>query len=240
MSMYRSIGLMILSFVACVSALPRDTVLWATPEWEGLVHKDGKGLYFELVREAFAYSKTVVKPIFVPWARAEYLVKSNQADFYGGIEKTNLLPQSQIPILIGVESAFFKKKPTFKWEGLKSLKNYQGSWTRRYTEFIDPALKSLLQGTEMNTKEMALRMVDAGRADYFLDNAFDAQFVFQKLRIDTNLYIRKDLQRTKVFMAFAQNPKSRQRLIQFDAGLRQMIQSGRYRALFQKYGRECP
>ncbi len=58
----------IVFIMTCICAIVFETtaeeikeVVWATPEWEAYVEKDGKGLYNEIIFPAFEYSGIKIK-----------------------------------------------------------------------------------------------------------------------------------------------------------------------------------
>ncbi|MCP4352277.1 MAG: hypothetical protein GY795_43015, partial [Desulfobacterales bacterium] len=116
-----------------VSAFGEDikTINIVTPSWKAQTNRDGTGLYFDIVRSVYEPVNIKMEYNFVPWARAEKMIKGKKADamLCASEKKDRLTPK--YPMIVENISALFRKE-NIKWEGLKSLNGKSAVWLRGY------------------------------------------------------------------------------------------------------------
>lgn len=239
--MSRTLGtFLFLLMVTSTYALDVKEMTWATPEWENLTQKDGKGLFNEIVFKAFEHSHIKVRQQLVPWKRADYLVKNNKADMYGGLDPTKEYPQSKYPISVIVEGVTFLPEVFGPWKGVESLDSKKGVWVSGYIDYINDSLKKHLKGIENNTRESALHMVEYKRVDYYFDNLDQTKDTFRNTQIDRSKYKTEIVSRIWLYMTFCNNKRGRFLKMKYDEGVEYLINTNQLKPLYIKYDNEYP
>ena len=221
-------------------------VHWALTAWKEATQKDGKGLFHEIVDQVFALQNIKLKKTYAPWKRSLSLVEDGLADMTGGHTQTEKYYQAKLPILVVKRAVFFKNKKLGKWQGLKSLSGKKGVWSTGFLEGlkkkeVQEALKN--NGIGIVPKEAAMKMVIAGRADYFLDNMKRLKILQTQMKgsvKDINDYQIETLYENPLYMSFSKNPRGKAISAIYDEGIRKLKESGKLKTIYQKWKREYP
>ena len=221
-----------------------NEVRWAITEWEDLTNADGTGLFNELTDAAFSVSGVKVTRIYVPWRRALLAVEQGDADFTGGLEKTDKFLESRHPINRILETVFFHEDTISNWSGLESLADKRGVWALGYLDEFPPAIRHQLHGEDV-PRESALNMVLKGRADYYFDNRLQMRQTIEKAKASRqpgtfDNYRMEPLMEFPLYMVFTPNPRGERIKAIFDKGVEALYQSGKLQEIYRKWDIPMP
>lgn len=222
-----------------------QTVRWAITEWEDLTNADGTGLFIEVVEQAFAESGITVERIYMPWRRALHTVEQGDADFAGGLERTDKFLQSRYPINEIIESAFFHENTIPDWSGMESLRNLRGAWAIGYLDAFPASIRPLLTGEDV-PRASALQMVIQGRADYYLDNLLQMRKTLARAEqsgsIQANMthYRIETIMQVPLYLSFTHGDRGAEIKQAYDDGIEALLRSGQLEQIYQKWGINMP
>ena len=208
----------------------------ATELRQGLVNKDGSGLYADIVRAVFKPVGIRVEFDVLPLQRAQEALKLGRVD---GMLATHNVPggvYNRTQWHIDVDYLTAASRLGVKWKGQRSLRNSKVSWVRGidYAEYLYPEFHL----HEINHRASALKMLHLGRLDFFLglrseiDKSMDDEDR-QKLRLN-------DIFQLRSFITFTETPLGSALKKQFDDEFTRLLASGRLREIFRQWGRPYP
>jgi len=152
-----------------LSAENITTIKVAAEAWERATHKDGTGWYFDLVRKIYKPGGINMQHQIVPYSRSVMLVKAAKADLWFGSyedeEKEAYYPQT--PYDLDIVVALFKKNEVKEWKGEASIAGKKVGWIKDYA--YDQYLKVKVKSEEIYNRGRALKLIEAGRIDFFVD-----------------------------------------------------------------------
>ena len=219
-------------------------VVWVTPEWQNYTQVDGLGLYNELVQKVFAKSDTRVRQIYRSWNRSLMMLRNQQADMTGGMEKSGNFHFSAFPILSDYEYVLFRTSAIPSWKGIESLNNKTGVWIEGYLEGTADEIRQYLQGFGVSSRAKALDMfLNKKRGiKYLLDNRNQLMLTLgqQPSPLDETQYSIKQVYQANLYMAFQKSPRGLQIKHQFDTGFKALFCDKKLLPLYAKYQFEGP
>jgi ABC-type amino acid transport substrate-binding protein len=216
------------------------TVVWATPDWEGLTSSTG-GLFIERDRAAFKSVGVDVNVVYVPWKRAYKMVQTGEADMLGGVDKSSDFYQSSYISTRIREGVLVKNE--FDWDGLNSLKGKRGVWTIGYVDFIEDqevvdAISS--QFTEVSNGSSALKMLNANRADFYFGNFGDFEITLGEMSgsINESDFMMFPIIDIPLYMSFTRSEKGKEVKALYDQGIENLKATGELEAIYQKWNED--
>jgi len=244
----RLISLFVLSLVSCLS-MAEDvnftqyqrehikSMSVVAPEWEGYTHKDGSGLYWDIIRAVYEPLGIKVKTRIVPWNRAVKMVSKYRT--YNAIVGEYL--SSEEPVIfpsypIDVEfMTVLSKLPTGNdWNGLKSLSNMKVGWIKDYDVIEEKDRDFTL--IEFRTLEQGLKMLNSGELDYVLDDWDEIAAAIQKYDLSQDVYIENEMpQGTDLYAAFSDDNLSRELIKIYNERIPKLVANGELAALYKKW-----
>lgn len=227
----------ILGLLLCIAflapAVQAHTIDVVTEEWTYCTNADGTGLYFDLLRLVYESHGFSLNIQILPYARAVAMVQNKAADLVIGPyedEAENLL-FPEIPFASDVVAILYLSPTEF--HGQESLENTHVTFIRGYAfdEYVDVSLEV----TEISHREQAIHMVQAGRADFFIDNIYDIEETIADMGLDIGDFQTDTLFNLPMFMCFAETPRGEELAAIWDEEYRQAVQSGLIAELFAQY-----
>ena len=220
-------------------------IIAVSNELSYLTEKDGKGLYWDILREIYAPEGITLKVNIAPAKRAEMMVRSNQADLMlgalrGEIEGV-LYPQWYYSA--DIISVIYKKSSFPNWQGQETLANKQVVWIRGYD--YDQHLYTSVNKFEVSKGIQGLMMLQKNRTDFYLDNAFNLRSTIKAeekrlheagFQIDD--YKIQEILRIKQYIAFANTKKGARLMKIFDDRFPILLTSGKLKKMFEKWNFE--
>lgn len=214
----------------------------ATPAWENVTNEDGTGLYFDILRSVYGPDGIALTFQIVPWRRAVEMVKQHQADallggYYIHPEKGgDLFPI--YPIGGEVLAALSRKGAVSQWEGYQSIAGKVVVWIRGYNyhRYFDVHVN----GREIDQEEQGWKLVESGRADFYVENINFLNRYLRNSGIDRAGFDIHMLSSKPLFARFANTKKSEKLIEIYDARMPVLIASGEIEKLFKKWGYPYP
>ncbi len=212
------------------------TVIVGSPVWDGLVNEDGSGAYLEAIRTAFELSGVKLKHKNMPFARATNKVQNKKIDGivaeYVISDKDYLYPKWHIDIDVIV--AVFKKSRFPNWQGKTTMKNKNVGWIRGYG--FESDLKVKTNWSEKDALESLARMLNIDRLDFVLDYVAFMNSLKQVKDVNLDDYRMESVFSKHAYVAFSNTERSAKLIQLLDQGMEQLKQSGKLKAIYQKWG----
>lgn len=219
-------------------------IVWATPEWKTYTNRDGKGLYNELMSTIFGQYNIKIVRQYVPWKRALHHVRISQADVTGGGHPSPLFVSSNHPVMLSMQSIFFRKTTFTNWQGIESLYHKKLTGVQALGYILDSSLqKSNIRMTSVQKRENALKMVaSGGRVDFYIDNRYQMELTIKSMTPSINMdnFQIEDVGSIKIYMLFSKTDRGIKLRTLYDKEVMRLHKSGALRSLYKKYNRDYP
>ncbi len=212
---------------------------FVTEAWEGMTNADGTGLCWDVFRKIYEPSGIRVEFEIMPYARATKLVQTKEADASIGayLSEYEGVLFSKWHYTQDVVLAIFKKGNVAAWDGEKSLSGNLG-WMRGYA--FDQYLRTEPRFFEVDRRESGLKMLEAGRLDFFLDTKDELLDALKQGVIKQDDYQIETILKLNVYLTFADNERGREFVKLFDDRMAEFVKSRELLPLYQKWGFEYP
>lgn len=189
-----------------------NTLVIATPEYPTLINKDGSGLFGEIISMIYENNGVQVKYNFVPWKRAELLLKSGRADAMIGPVKHNIEPYMstpKLPLFKEYTGAIYKASLLPDWEGIESLSNQELIWTRGYDyqKKLDRLGVEYSYSEADNFNQAWKRLELARQADILLTSFTELQMQVSQGNINLLGFEKHVIWEEDAYLAFLRNKK---------------------------------
>ena len=225
------------------SLLMGETYKFGLGEWEPFVSsKDkSKAICEEIVQEALKLEGVDAVNEYYPWKRSYEMTKDAKLDatYPWGLtdERKELFIYSD-PMLREKSVFFHLKSTNFDWNSYEDLKKYKVGVTNGYKDeeiYKKHGIKAeVVPKEDLNFKKML-----AGRIDVYAGSFFVGYGMINKLFPDkANLFTNhKKPQRVDDYymLVSKKNPKAKEIISKFNAGLTKLKESGRYDQILAKY-----
>ena len=214
-SAMKKIGCLIGYFIFCLGIpavmagnQPREITM-ASEEWANATHKDGTGLYWDIIRAVYEPIGIKTKFIIQSYDGSVRLVKKNRVDADVGIYPDTIRGTlfSQYPFVKDYILVLFKKGKRIDWNGQESLQNKTVAWIKGYS--YDEYLEVPVVKREFSSRDKILRVLDQDRVDYFMDTRNDLESVLNKGLLEIENYTVETVFKLDRYLVFADNQKGR-------------------------------
>ena len=213
-------------------------------EWNDQTNKDGTGLFWDIFRKVYEPVGIQLKYNIVPYSRSVHSVQNKKADamvsaypdeFSGGVF-------CDIPYLYDIVVVMHKKDKIEKWQGDQSLFGKVG-WIRGYG--YDQYLTSKVDFYEVDNHETGLKMLEAGRFNFFItaENEIDDALAHAKKHgyLNENDYeIVSPVMSLGLHLVFSDTEKGRELAKIYDERMKHLILSGELEPYYKKWATEYP
>ncbi len=237
----------------CASAAEAGSYKFVTLVFPPLEYADDKGqaagAAVELVREVMTRLGHKVEIEVLPWTRSLNLTKEGKADAiftaYRNDERATFLDYSSEVLIPQVVSLYARKGSgkTFKGDLAELAGQSIGILnTISYGEIFDKAKDQLKLKTErVESLDLNFKKLAAGRIDFVISNRYSAQVEIEALKLEGVIEeLDKPVEVTPSYIAFSKKNKLLGLRDQFDAKLREVKKSGRYREILEKFRVRVP
>jgi hypothetical protein len=226
-----------------VLAHPLDRIVSTGPSWDRFTHRDGTGLYHEILAAVFTPLGIRVDHHYTNANRGIRMVKKGLADMYTcsvDIRGFTGLVLAQHPMYQGRFHALYKKDQITKWQGPATLAGKRVVWRRGYYSPHEFDITFDILETDYGTA--ALAQVILGRADFYIDdlNLIRNSISATTFTFDKNDYDIRPVGSRTYHPVFKDSPRGRQILDMFDKGIEALHRSGRLKKIFDKWQHPYP
>ncbi|MDD3049909.1 MAG: transporter substrate-binding domain-containing protein [Candidatus Cloacimonetes bacterium] len=229
--MYLILALLIITVISFAQITNLTAV---TEEWQDCTHADGTGLYWEILKLVYEPEGITVNHGTYPYARAQNMVQTKEADILVGpyLDEIEQVIYSKHHIDNDLVFAVFKKDKVADWKGKESLKGTIG-WVRGYA--YDKYLGMKLDYYEVNNTETGLKMLNAGRLDFFLDAEAQLEPTFESGELNKDDFRIEEVLKLPLHLAFTDNAKGKELKEIYEKRMDVLIKSGELKKLFEKW-----
>ncbi len=237
---YKSAITVILSLCCIGFAAGQDikNIKIVTPEWEACTHKDGTGLFFEIVRNVYEPEGIKMEYEFVPWKRAVYIVEEKkEADAYLSRMKDSDHLAPDYPLWVEYAAAVFRKDHIGEWKGIATLSGKTAVWMRGYDYHTEKRIADvkLKKWDEIDKPEQAWRLVEKGRYDFYIDALLDIEQYVRKNKVNMESYHIGIIWGEPSYMIFAKTLKSAKLIEIYNRRIIELFKSGELKKIFNKW-----
>ena len=222
-------------------------ILVTNGEWLPFLsqHKKHFGVVSHIVSDVFAKQGIDVKYEFYPWARAYNMVAKKRAVasvIWTVNEQRATQVQFSQPLMTLEDVFYFRRENLTAWKKVTDFSDRRIGITKGYyygNEFADAQEKGLLKTSTASTDVANFKMLLAGRIDVFPIVRVSAEAVlkrhFSAEQRQQLAYHPKAVRTVSYHVIFNQTEQGNQMLKLFNAGLKEMKESGAYQTYWQKY-----
>ena len=237
----RWLGMLLGGLLSCTAnaleqTLPAEIHV-ASEVWENHSNADGTGLAWDLLRAVFEPAGVKLVGSSEPYTRSVGLAQRGKVDAALGMYRDEVgdLDFPRWPyaadrvVALGLTRL---PKPT-----LQTLANYRLIWVRGYA--FQDQLHSVGRYQEVQRREGIPAMLREGRADFYIDDDAEVDFLLASLEQPTDLQVT-ELQLLPLYLAFARTERGRALKQLYEQRMDVLVRSGSLRAIFNRWKDHYP
>lgn len=230
------VAVMILgAVIAAGPAYGADTIRISSEQWDGATHRDGSGLYWDIIRAVYEPAGVDVRTRIVPYARSiREVMVTDKADAWVAsyLDEVDGALYPEWHFDADYVDAVYNPDLVSGIEGEETLAGREVGWMRGYA--YDQYLSVGVNATQVDDRHGGLRMVEGGRLDFFIDaqveidTALEETGLGEKLASDTVLEL-------PLYLGFADTERGRELLAIWDRRMPKLLEDGTIKRLYQEY-----
>ncbi|MDA3962046.1 MAG: transporter substrate-binding domain-containing protein [Planctomycetota bacterium] len=229
------IRLLLASALICALGAESKVLKVVSESWEGATNEDGTGVYFDVVRAVFESEGYTVEFKTMPYARAVSEVEAGKAHLWLGsyedeVEGINF-PKQEMDI-DSVVAVHAKDKAFSGAADLAKASGVKVAWVRDYG--LDGYIDVEMDFKEVNGHDQGLKMVAAGRIDYFLDAEVEAEPLIEELKLGDKVAMTHLID-LKLLPGFVKGPEGAALVEIWDRRMPQLHAEGVLKPIYDKY-----
>lgn len=199
-------------------------------EWSGFCQADGKGVYFDLLRDIYQPHGYEIQPHLVPYKRAVAMVASKGGDVAMGVYQGEVsgVKQPDYPASADDLVVFMLKKWQPGWRGEPSLKDQRVLWQRGWS--YDKYVAVPMQWYEVDSHELALQLLERERYRYYLT----AGVLYAADETPANMH-RTFLRWIPTYPIFTDTKQGGRLQQLWEQGMIELIRSGTLAEIYRRY-----
>ena len=215
-----------------------DCVKMRIPPGEDTVNFEGYS--WDILRESFHVAGYTVKLSVTPWARAMAYLKMGECDILfptgKNKEREAIFDYSEEPVNQARFLVYVRAESSMEWQGLETLSGLTIGVKRGFNYGDTWKNAGFIRKYSVNTIRQGFRMLSQRRIDGFAGYEFNWDYVLrQEGWRDRYVKMPSFDSSAEFLVALKSNPKGLQYLKAFDEGKRQLIKSGRYERIREKW-----
>jgi len=221
-----------------LSAQALSSIDVATDEWADCTQKDGTGLYFDVLRMVYSEQGAKLNIKIVPFARSIQMLEGAKTDInigdYEGDVSGGIYPK--YPIDFDDLTVMMPASKASGFTGEASLKDKKLAWIvdYGYEKYLGVPYKL----TEVSDRESGIKMLQAGRVDYYIETKSTIEPALKDLGISSKDFSLSTIKWIKMYVVFAKTPKGAQLQSIWDKRMPALIKNGELKKAFAKWGFE--
>jgi len=207
------------------------------PEWQGYTHKDGSGLYWDIMRAIYEPQGIKVKTRIVPWNRAIKMVSIYRTynaivGEYSDSAEAVIFPK--FPIDVEFMVTLSKKSFGHTFEDASSLTNKRVAWFKDY-ELINEKDRDF-ELVEFRTIKEGIEMLKSGKIDFILNDRDSTEQGMRSQQLNSDDYALNEMPFGRdIFTAFSDDVLSRELIKIYDERIPKLVASGQLAAIYKKW-----
>ena len=213
------------------------TIRIHTESWPGYTNSDGSGFAWDVIRAVYEPLNIGLSIKTMPYARATMHVVHGEADAWVGSYKDEVSEAVYPEWHYDADrvEALFRHDRGQAWQGLPSLRNQRVAWIRGYR--MDRYFEVPVKSVPLSERKSALRMMEAGRLDFFLDASSELDDMLADLPdgLARSTFRRQHLMNLRLYLGFAPTDRGRRLARIWDERFPRLLESGRVAEIYNEY-----
>ena len=207
------------------------------PEWQGYTHKDGSGLYWDIMRAIYEPKGIKVKTRIVPWNRAIKMVSIYRTynaivGEYSDSAEAVIFPK--YPIDVEFMVTLSKKSFGHTFKDASSLTNKRVAWFKDY-ELINEKDRDF-ELVEFRTIKEGIEMLKSGKIDFILNDRDSTEQGMRTQHLNNDDYALNEMPFGRdIFTAFSDDMLSRELIKIYNERIPKLVASGKLAAIYKKW-----
>lgn len=231
-------GLMTVLLISLNTAANEKTILAESEAWANATERDGKGLYWDILRMVYEPEGMTVQPNTSTYKRSVGLLQDGRIDIMVGAYR------NEIANVLYADSHFdadrvvavMLNKNASRWEGESSLKDKHVAYIKGY-ELTD-YLSVEFYKHEYYDRDQIFSLLNEGKMDYFLDAEADIKDVFAENRWKASDYHLALVKTLNLYFTFPQTERGEKLKQIFDRRFPDLIKDGQLKQAYEKWNWE--
>ncbi len=210
----------------------------ASDEWAGFSEQDGSGLYFDVLRAVYGSQGYSLDIKITPFSRSVEMLESGKVDMNVGDftkdVKNGIFPK--YPIDYDDLTVLMPKAKEAQFKGEESLKDKKVAWIvdYGYENYLNVPVKL----TETSDRESAIKMLQAGRVDYYIEDTAAIEPALQDMGLSEDDFALVTIKYIKLYVCFVKNDRGATLQAIWDKRIPELIRSGTLETLYKKWDDE--
>ncbi len=213
------------------------TIKVQSEAWTNATESDGRGLYWDILREVYEVDGVSVHTQTSTYKRSVGLVQDGLIDImvgaYADEVKNVVYPKHHFDLDSVAALSLASATSSAEWTGLSSLTNKHVAYMRGYE--LEKYLDEDFYRHEYYSRDKIFQLIHDGKMDYFIDAEADIRFALQDRGLKEKHYQIQPLKQLKLYFVFSPTEKGAMLAQQFDQRFAKMINNGRLKALYEKH-----
>ncbi len=207
------------------------------PLWEGYTHKDGSGLYWDIMRAIYEPAGIKVKTRIVPWNRAIKMVSIYRTynaivGEYSDSAEAVIFPK--YPIDVEYMVTLSKKSFGHDFKDASSLTNKRVAWFKDY-ELINEKDRDF-ELVEFRTIAEGIEMLKSGKIDFILNDRDSTEQGMLTQQLNSDDYALNEMPFGRdIFTAFSDDILSRELIKIYNERIPKLVANGKLAAIYKKW-----
>jgi len=229
------------AFVAVLAApAAAETITIHTEAWQDYTNQDGTGFAWDTIRAVYNPVGIDLDIKIVPYARAvDNVIHRNADAWVASYEDENakaVYPDWHYDA--DRVAALYVPERVAEPADTGDLKNDRVAWVRGYK--MERYINVPMKANRLNKQKTAIRMLEHGRIDYFLDARYVIKNMLDELPGDLTKgqFAYKQVTNLPLFLAFAPTEDGRRFAEIWDTRFPKLLENGTIAELYRKYGYE--
>lgn len=231
----RIIAVMVSVMLGASPAYAVDMIRVSSEQWDDATHRDGSGLYWDIIRAVYEPAGVEVRHRIVPYARSvREVTVTDKADAW----VASYLAEVDGPLYpewhfdADYVGAVYHPDLVSGVDGESTLAGREVGWMRGYA--YDQYLSVDVDATRIDDRHGGLRMVEGGRIDFFIDAQVEIDTALEKTGLDETLASDIVLE-LPLYLGFADTERGRELRAIWDRRMPVLLEDGTISRLYREY-----
>ena len=224
----------------CEATAEKKTITFATEEWKDATHKDGTGLYWDVLRAVYESQGYKIKPLIRSYKGSVKLIKTKKIDAMIGAYineiKEGIYPKNHFAV--DVVLAVYKKRSKFQWIGVETIRGKKVSWIDGYFyhEYLPESIVNSISIRRVDDRETGFRLLNLSQIDFYIDAQGDVKdFFIAKSGYHLEDFLMENVLELKLYVVFIDSPKGKALANLFDKEFTKLLTTGQIKSLYNSY-----
>ncbi len=207
----------------------------SSESWTDATNEDGTGLYWDIFRAVYEPAGIKMNMKFRSYIGSVKLLEHGKIDAMVGayIDEIDEAIYPRHHFGVDVVQTIYSKGSVSSWKGEETLKDKKAAWIKGYA--FDDYLKTPVVKKEYDNRDVAFRLLEKGRLDFFLDAKGDLEDYIKAASVDLSRYHVQTVMKLKLYLVFSNTPKGKELARIFDERYPELLKSGEIKKLYDKY-----